>query len=98
MAASGVRSRLIRPFEPAYARLGQVQSRKRAQKSVGDEHVNARLRRVVDAPAESRSDRGVEVGDLDLDVQPRTPPILVGDAAHVDLQVAGAAVAMTGDE
>ena len=40
------------------ARLGQVQARERAQEAVGDEHVDARLRGVVDAAAEPEAIAG----------------------------------------
>ena len=90
-ASPAVRRHDQAPRSGPTARLGQVQARERAQEAVRDEHVDARLRGVVEAAAEARGDRRIEVRHLDLDVQARPRPgPRRGQAAHVDLQVAAA--------
>ena len=60
-------SELLKPKAP-YPGLGQVETHQRAQEAIGDDHVDARLGRVVEPAAEPGGDRRIEVGDLDRDM------------------------------
>ena len=84
--------------EAADGGLLELELRERAQEAVGHEHVDARLRVGVDPARDPERDRGIERGDLDLDVQPRAPGLRLGAAGQVDLEVAVALVALRGDE
>src|SRR3954470_18782737 len=81
--AGGWVGQLVDEREAPDLRLGEVQARERAQERVRDDHVDARLRVGVDEAAEPVRDGGVEVRDLDLDVEAVRPAAL-----DVDLEVA----------
>jgi len=78
--------------------VAQIQARERVQEAIGDDHVYARLCRVVHAPAKPHGDRRIEVGHLDGHVQVRLRTVLAGVAANLDLQVAASVAAALGDE
>ena len=79
-------------------RFGEVELGQRAQETVRDDDVDARLRRRIERACERTRQRGIEVRHLDLDVGARRLAVDRRAALDLDLQVAVAVASGARDE
>ncbi|CAA9492780.1 MAG: hypothetical protein AVDCRST_MAG38-2678 [uncultured Solirubrobacteraceae bacterium] len=76
----------------------ELQRGERAQEAVRDEHVDLRLRGLVEAARQPAGQRGIEVGHLDAHLDLRVLGVRRGPAAHLELEEAADVVAGTRHE